>query len=365
MRISLILLLLFCFSVSECFGQSEIDSYYVDSTFGVNGSIIIPVFKTHDANLRMGMVEDPTSKKIFIHPKESRIPMNEIYSIICVSPDGTIDKSFGEDGVCNFNKLLSVKPFNDSDLYDNELQTNIHCIIPMPDHKLQLIGEYSVYHPQSESIIEVKFFIAQLHANGTLDINYGDQGFFLHERIGESTKIWRSFINQKNETFLYLFEWGNPGIHFPLIKVTNKGKLDNKYGEDGILNVDPGILDTFEVDMVKASDGFYFTFKKYPLGHNPTIIRKLTEEGKFDKTFGKMGIKLYEKENYSAIDSLFTNPIQKKWDNVRVPFSSKIILSDGSMLAYSLNIMDEGNNDSYNYSHYDAVGMISKLKFIK
>ncbi len=249
-------------------------------------------------------------------------------ALVRVSPDGEMDKQFGNKGVVNTQIGLNSRPVK---------------IAILPDGRVVVAG-WSHVNPRTEGITVVMY-----KPDGTLDERFADDGVlifpkrysagFVHSlaiqpdgkivvggmtRIPKEVRDTRSIRSATDEFLL-------------LARINGNGSFDASFGENGVVVTDVGGGDVQTTALAIQHDGKVVTSgtgKKSSISR--LIIARYTPNGSLDTGFGDNGlfIKTTEKGVYS-------------WPTVSVLPDGKIHviagLVGGRLLAFRLQ--KDGSND--------------------
>ena len=142
-------------------------------------------------------------------------------TIVCISPSGALDRSFGTNGT------QDVQPLQ---------QTFLGGIVIQTDGKLLLGGAYNT------NVLGSEFLVARLNANGSYDNSFGTNGVMVSpysEFIGYS--VSSSILAVQNDGKIVFVSWLN-GIskgwnYRPIVTVRLKasGSIDSTYATNGYM----------------------------------------------------------------------------------------------------------------------------------
>ncbi|MDR5876560.1 DUF4214 domain-containing protein [Vreelandella gomseomensis] len=149
-------------------------------------------------------------------------------------PDGRLDPAFGDNGVV-LTALNESAPASTDQFLLDEGDDRAYRILPAADGKFVVAG-LSVAATSGTSYS----FMAQYHADGTLDTAFGENGIFRYE---DPNEIGPWTVAESSDGGYFISYPSNSEI----IKVAGDGTLDADWADDGVLSLDPAA----------PSNGFY------------------------------------------------------------------------------------------------------------
>jgi uncharacterized delta-60 repeat protein len=207
-----------------------------------------------------------------------------LYQVVRYTPDGSLDSSFGNNGVIN-------------PVVSGGIQQAAKMLI-QPDQKIVLAGfEYKNGIP---TIVLMRFL-----SNGSFDNSFGINGVVDSTLgIGESLP----YIALQSDGKIVVLGWYYPG--FILLRYNTDGSLDESFGNNG------EVLTTFGEGAVPTSiaiapDGRIVTAGTYGAGegYGKFLLARYNTDGTLDKTFGHGGVITTDFGKYGdAIDDIAIQP---------------------------------------------------------
>ncbi len=185
----------------------------IDTSFGTSGKMIIP---TTTAN-SFGSINDfrisPNGKLLLIGQNVVQRSDFRIF-LSRVNSDGTIDTSFGTNGIL-------VPGINE--------QVDISRMAIQPDGKIVFPVSNNRHSPIYSSVV-------RLNADGTVDASFGTDGRILIPKT-ESLHIGEVLINRDGKILIGGFALTNGAIpfHFAVTRLNTDGSRDATFGENGLV----------------------------------------------------------------------------------------------------------------------------------
>jgi len=213
------------------------------------------------------------------------------FSFFSYSQDGTIDLSFGEEGI-------AITNFNDE-------QSFITGVGQLSNNNIVVVGKIRI-----EAILQtvlVKYF-----PSGELDLSFGDDGVLL---LNYNTSNNKTPIIIQNDDKIIIASQPN-GTNENYIKIARymqNGELDPSFGNNGFVETEISDLNGFS-RLLLQPNGKIILF-----GANNTnekiYIARFLPNGLLDDTFGENGIAIY-----------FSNINLGSWNSFQLKNDGKIII---------------------------------------
>jgi len=233
-----------------------------DSSFGVNGTSIIPLFHSFEGYSEMSLSADGS---IIVGGFGATKTLDSQYSVVIkLSSDGIFDDTFGNNGyVLN----LAASKMNDLTI--------------QPDGKIVTAGQNLGYH----------FVFTRYNTDGRLDESFGDNGNALLN-IGSDDGAQKIIIQTNGK--IMIGGYTSLGRYKMLaLRLDSTGTLDETFGDGGKVLVDFEDSTGRAYDMAQQPDGkFILAGAAYDLGQNGGYfgLCRITNEGKLDSSFGINGL---------------------------------------------------------------------------
>lgn len=234
----------------------------LDASFGTNGILTTPIIPQNGDNIEMFLI----SEKIICFYQ-----IGSNYKLVCLNPNGTYDLSFGTSGEVLFN--ASIKRTIEKDDLNN----------------IYLLS----YAVASQTI--TKFF-----QNGTIDNSFGINGILPLSLNIPSNNLLNIEKVTSNEFFIHRLDLSSNYINDHIYKVTQLGALDTTFGVNGELFLNTSNGKSFTIKFLSSGD-FFIT-------RTPSI-EKYNSNGQIDLSFGVNGSKALNGHNYYSKPEIYNDKI--------------------------------------------------------
>lgn len=187
-----------------------------------------------------------------------------------INVDGTMDTSFGTNGVATF---------------DNGGSEVAESFEIMQDGNF-IISGYT----------DDNFTMAKVKSNGSIDQTFGQNGWLIAEFVDLPTYSKSTSINAAGRIVLAGFGmdgYTNKAV-FAVMAFNPDGTMDSSFGEDGKVSFHVGYDNDFGLRVLQLEDGKILIgghsyFDKWPLRYE-IAVTKLNADGTFDMSYGTEGI---------------------------------------------------------------------------
>ncbi len=259
----------------------------LDKSFGEDGLAFGPV---NDGYNESDMTLLPDGRMVIAGDVTLAVNDNNRSFITCFTPDGTLDKSFGEGGTI----IIEFSGAND-----------IRTVAATPDGKIVIGGEYKFYD---------KTILMRYNGDGTPDKSFGTNGL---SEISFDSKAFSPIINDitiTKDNSITLAGWAYMDLDYQreailISKVLANGTPDNGFGTTGFTTTEyknkyisvRGVAVQQDEKIVIAG-GF---------GEGRTSVEMITrynQDGGIDSSFGTDGI---TKTYFNGVDEASSLLIQK------------------------------------------------------
>ncbi|MBL0317557.1 MAG: T9SS type A sorting domain-containing protein [Flavobacteriales bacterium] len=276
----------------------------LDPLFGDNGKAFIDFDNINNYGLGYALQQDG---KILI-AGYSETPNYESISIARINVDGTIDESFGTNGIIH-------QTTGDYECFGFD-------VVVQPDGKILVAGQGN-YIPQGED-----FFMARYNEDGSLDTSFAGDGIV--ENINDNNSGSQPVMTLQSDGKILISGMGRVGSqqYYCTMRFLTNGTLDNTFSEDGVqLTLVPGdynwpgniVVQTDQKIVVAGYSGYWQS--------ELFSIFRLDANGNPDPDF--------------AVDGIFTHSINQGLDN----FQDVLIQPDGKILACGYTIVANAGYD--------------------
>lgn len=249
-------------------GEVTVIGLVLDSTalpvvakFGADG-VLDSSFMQILPNLgdRSSGLADQSDGKFLATGIESASPYRGL--IYRINPEGALDPTFGSGGV----SMLSV------DVFDN--------IIPME----LSTGKTLVYGDEDMLNAGIRLFASRLHANGEVDTDFGENGYFRFD-LGDQKVLITAAIEQPDGKILFA---GMASWNLFLLRMHPNGTIDLSFGTEGYL-IDPMPSGGEAYGIALQPDGKIVACGYGDPSFQPIVVR-YHPNGSRDTTFGDQGV---------------------------------------------------------------------------
>lgn len=202
-----------------------------------------------------------------------------LISLYSTAQDGTLDNSFGNDGLVK----LALGTFDDK----------IHDMIVQPDGKILLAG--------FSYVESYNFAIIRLNSNGSLDETFGNNGKVVLP-VGSNNsdpfngdKAYGLSLTPDGKIVIVGEAFDRVSkFNVGIIQLLSNGALDTTFGNNGIVSIPVPSADAYTRScVVDGKSNIYITGGAYSSNQLDVFILKCDRYGQLDTTFGASGIVVY------------------------------------------------------------------------
>lgn len=242
----------------------------LDNTFGIAGHTLIGGYSQRP-EIGLAVQADDKILLSFSHLFEGA-------DIIRYNPDGEIDLTFSSDGYAN-NIGLGLITYQNNVLIQN-------------DHKIIITG--CAYRPVSA---EWDYYTGRYLEDGSIDSTYGTNGSTVSTKPSANDYSLTSVMLPDNSVIQVGYEYPVNKVHIE--KYLANGNLDNSYGVNGEVDLNPSTFNDYITSSVIQPDG-----KLVLAGYNisgsvfSSLVIRLMPNGDYDNSFGTGGIYLEPTSTY-------------------------------------------------------------------
>lgn len=196
---------------------------------------------------------------------------NQFFTVVRYNEDGTLDATFGNNGVVSFNP---------TGFYGNFPKE-----IALTNDGAYLIGGY-VYNPNGSP--STNYILVKLNTDGSFDANFGNNGVV----IGPSTQnpvFQISTMKIDAEGKIFAAGFVNDPDKAAIMKFNEDGSVDTSFGNNGV-----AVYDGYEIsaaeDICLQEDGKILIGGMWVGdGHNIAFFARFNANGTLDTAFGNNG----------------------------------------------------------------------------
>lgn len=321
------ILFLFTFLFSGLWAQNAGDP---DTSFGNNGLSLTAVGTGHSE--AHAMTNQPDGKIILAGIVQIGSSSNANFALLRLNTDGTLDNSFGENGIVTATAYINnqvnavvvqsdgkiliagqsyvgspggyqtvVMRFSSTGVIDNSFGTNGKVTItPLQNTNtmaLQSDGKIVVAGAMNDN-----FGMARLNTNGTLDTSFGTNGYVMNMLKDEWGADCMSYIFkitiQSNGKIVGAGFAVSPNTYndVAVARYNTNGSLDTSFGTAGVFMANLGGLSDFGSSVKIQPDGKIVIGAHKEIGLIPGVpeydaaIIRLNVNGTYDNSFGTNGV---------------------------------------------------------------------------
>ncbi|HEX8737708.1 MAG TPA: FG-GAP-like repeat-containing protein [Pyrinomonadaceae bacterium] len=287
-----------------------------DTTFDGDGILIYSSLRPDVS--RISLIIQPDGKYIagFTYNNQNN---NRDFALVRFNPDGTLDSTFGTNGVV----IAPVGISNDV----------LGDIVLLPDGKIIAGGSY-VFPPANKSFSLVKF-----NANGSLDAGFGTGGkVFTTVTTGADEAIFKMALQPDGKLAVTGVSVGNTSnTDFTIARYQPNGALDLKFGEVGLVYTTVQLSSDEVQDIVQQPDGKIIAAgvsRNQNLAFDCALMR-YNPNGTLDPTFNGQGRVVTSLNNLD--DGIFGVAVQPDGKIVATGYSGRFPEADLAVLRYNAN----------------------------
>ncbi|MCK9204472.1 MAG: T9SS type A sorting domain-containing protein [Bacteroidales bacterium] len=378
---------------------------YLDETFGNNGRVITEI-GSGDNSIRSVIIQ-PDGKLVV----SGYCPDSSFYDFASAryNPDGSLDKSFGIDGIIitsfgDFSGAFSSAIQDDEKIVvagfmgsQNSLGHNVFALIRyntngtldstfgingkvttairnindvatsigiQPDGKIVVAG-YSYY--QNNNGQGPDFALARYNSNGTIDTTFSLEGKVI-TIIGRFSLATKLTILNDNKILVSGSTYNGSNWDFALAQYNTDGSIDNSFGTGGIVTTSLGFGNDYAYSsMTQPDHKIIVTGSSADVSHTNFALVRYNQDGSLDNTFGSDGIVT------TAIDSnnsyLFSVVMQKNGEIVAAGSTSiNDTIASFALARYNsglnLGIVDNPVSDNSVLVFPNPIGQQATLEYV-
>ena len=237
----------------------------LDPTFNNDGSAITSVAIGDDEILALGLLADGR----IVAAGYSHNGADRDFALVCYLPDGTLDRTFGEEGVV-------ITPVGSGNEEITALQIN-------RDDMITVAG--GVEGTTGRVLATARYF-----SDGVLDSSYGEQGVSLIG-VGVDTAA-EGLLERSDGTLVVSGSYELAGrSSLMLVGLTGDGVIDPTFGERGVAVADLPDAVSEGYRLAEDSDGRLYLAGSVGLaGKRDAALFRFTRSGQADDEFGVGGV---------------------------------------------------------------------------
>ena len=237
----------------------------LDITFGKNGTVKIQTGNNNYTS-PINLILQADGKILIISALADN--NSDRSTIHRLNTDGSIDKTFGTNGVIETG-------------LDGSGAQLIHATV-LSDGSIVATGQ--IYEDVTQKI---GLLIEKYNKNGALDVAFGKSGRFKYFSKDSLNFIGAQIGTQKKDGAYIIYAAVidvDDNLDTYLMRVDNKGVLDNTFGKAGITVVDELTGDNFPLTMTVLPNDKILALDSRPNAYS-TVLQQFLPDGKIDVTF--------------------------------------------------------------------------------
>lgn len=270
----------------------------LDNTFGDNGVVTYDSpTSEHDEARAVALQEDGKIVAVGYNDKFEGYELENVL-VIRLNADGSLDNTFGTSGVVS----------TDVEVYDYG-----NAVAIQDDGKILIAGETSTANDKY-------VLLMRYNSDGSIDTTFGDDGIVKYDDVGWD--IANDLALQHDNKIVLTGTTSLPsslGLERLLVlRYTESGILDNTFGTDGVVIHDSGYAGTSGSKISVQQDGLILVgggIWDYSSYNNAVILLRLNANGTFDDSFGIDGVSTF---NRGGPDYLYGNSFAMQPDGKAV-----------------------------------------------
>lgn len=242
----------------------------LDNNFDADGIATFDLFGEVDEG--KDVAAQPDGKLVFCGTTNDGTGTNgtDMY-VARVNPDGSLDNSFGINGV--------------TQIVQSGLDAG-NALAIQSDGKILVGG-------RGDGPNGWDYFIARLNADGSADVNFGSGGILFVEMGPSSDEVVDILVQPDGKIIAVGNTWGNGNYDVGLVRLNPDGSLDNTFSFDGKV-----ITDVLGSDnprqAVLTADGKITLVGTVSNGDANGMVLRYNSDGTLDATFGTNGQSLLD-----------------------------------------------------------------------
>jgi uncharacterized delta-60 repeat protein len=221
--------------------------------------------------------------------------VNYKFLVIQLNADGSLDSSFGDNGVVVYN-ACPLEGY-----YEN---LGNAVAIDAEDKILVSGNSFDVNYIRRPVVL-------RFMTTGEIDPSFGNNGVATIP-VGEGACSYDCLAIQPDGKIIAGGNYGNTLLWYVLLltRFNSDGSIDTTFGEDGSVKYSYGDVDDEAFDLGLTSDGSIVVagFTATQTYNFSTLVMQFTSDGTLDTNFGSDGIIEFDQGNYDVADALSILP---------------------------------------------------------
>jgi uncharacterized delta-60 repeat protein len=257
----------------------------IDNSFGTNGVVTINVGQV-DKNKADYIfdVDTDTNGNIIVAGSSLDTAYFNMPTLVRFTPTGQLDETFGTNGV------VTIQAINGENVFD--------CVKIQNDGKIVAAGHYS------QGLIWFVLLVARYNEDGTLDTEFGDGGIIKYSYSNVDDEAFGLDITPTGNIVIAGFV-GSQSYNYDayIVQFKNNGQIDSTFGTNGVIIEDYGNFDVAE-DIKVLDNGKIVvvgeTGEGPPNGYD-LAVWTYNSDGTPDLSFGQNGIAVHAISDYNVM----------------------------------------------------------------
>jgi uncharacterized delta-60 repeat protein len=342
-----------------------------DITFGDNGVVLT---EFGESELVISSVSQGVTGRIAVLSLEYPVLAITNYIIQVYNEDGTVDTSFGDNGIVRYDNIIGVLLHKIHVLADNSIlygySGRVFKLLPNGDVNTTFGDNGSigialsstdswghVVHPNGSIYLygnkltgDKEFIINKFDSNGVVDTNFGNQGFVFIDFDFFPVFTDNNILFIENDALLVNYSAGgtaNGGLTNYVIKIDASGEIDTSFGINGYVESYFNGLRNSNIHILN-SGGFFISYAADDNGAYLRRIEAYLPNGTLDTSFAGSGM-------------LSGHSVSFVQQNQRLMTREDVPDMNGHFLPELSRIYQDGNLDStFNFQfNYTALSTLS------
>lgn len=223
----------------------------LDSSFGEGGKVITPVGSSADQFYTVGIQSDGKIVAAGRSGVGDHWPETFQFLLVRYNRDGSLDTTFGEDGI-----VTTLKEESDD---NNRHDDRVYEIAFQTDGKIVIAGGFRVNEALG-AVREINLGLARYHTNGILDTTFGGTGIIKESILTHDDRAddWYALAIQADGKIVagtsHITEShpNNYYVDFALVRYKSDGSRDEDFGDNGRVIQNLGIGDFVHALAIQA-----------------------------------------------------------------------------------------------------------------
>ena len=238
-----------------------------DNTFDDDGIVITDLFNTEDFGYAVVVQDD---NKILVGGF-AIAAASEDFALIRYNEDGTLDNTFGSDGIVttDFDGFYNIA----------------NCMLIQDDGKIVLAGF-------TTNGLDEDFAIARYNSNGSLDNSFDGDGKVTTDFDASEENINSIALQSSGKLIVGGYSFINAPLleDFIIARYNINGSLDNTFGSEGFITTDfNSLFDKVSTVLVQSDDKIIAAGYANNGTENDIALTRYNSDGTLDDSFGDAG----------------------------------------------------------------------------